>query len=280
MATTTRDLAAKHDIDGEQVQRRLALAIDAARSCAAGTLELFNAGGVTVDLKSDATPVTEADRNCELQLRERILAAFPDDAVVGEEFGEHEGTSGVRWILDPIDGTKSFIRGVPLYGCLVAAEWHVGDRWEPLVGVIEMPALNERVWAATGRGAWWQRADSGPRRARVSSCESLSAACVCTTSLGYFIDAGIGAAYHTLTERAQLVRGWSDCYASLLCATGRVDAVVEPEIKVWDVAPMLPIMREAGGVYCSFAGTEDIREPSGVLCAPGLRDELLALVNA
>lgn len=262
----------------EGVAERLEFAIAAAKEAAASTLELFHAGGITVDLKADATPVTEADRNCERLLRERILAAFPGDGVIGEEFGEHEGTSGVRWILDPIDGTKSFIRGVPLYGCLVAAEWDRGDRWEPLVGVIEMPALDERVWAAHGQGAWWQRRQDTPRRAQVSTCARLADACVCTTSLGYFEDAGLVDTYLKLSQRSLIVRGWSDCYASLLCATGRCDAVVEPSIKVWDVAPMLPIMREAGGIYCGFSGREDIREPAGLLATPGLRDELLALL--
>lgn len=262
------------------VDERLELARRAAHEAAAGTLELFHAGGLTVDLKADATPVTEADRGCERLLRERILAAFPDDSVVGEEYGEHAGTSGVRWILDPIDGTKSFIRGVPLYGCLVAAEWDMGDRWEPLIGVVELPALDERVWASAGSGAWWQRRDGEAQRARVSACNRLSDACVCTTSLGYFADAGLEAAYMELSRRASLVRGWSDCYASVLCATGRIDAVIEPEIKVWDVAPMLPIMREAGGTYCGLSGNEDIREPSGVLCPLELKAELLTLLNS
>ena len=152
------------------LRNRLELALASAREAGRSTLEYFRSADLSVELKRDDSPVTIADRQAEKLLRERIAARFPDDAVLGEEFGEAPGTSGFRWILDPIDGTKSFIHGVPLYGTLVGVE-HQG---RPVLGVIYMPALDECAYAARGEGSWYTRGESAPQPARVSTRASLA----------------------------------------------------------------------------------------------------------
>src|SRR5882724_6448994 len=148
---------------------RLELALLAAREAGQLTLRFFQTDDLAVELKSDASPVTVADRQSEQLLRERIAARFPHDGILGEEFPETPGTSGYRWILDPIDGTKSFVRGVPLYGTMVGVE----QGGQSLVGVVNIPALNECIYAAAGQGAWYQRGQAAVRRAQVSSRETL-----------------------------------------------------------------------------------------------------------
>ena len=139
---------------------RLKFACDAAQEAGRLTLKYFQRADLQIDLKQDATPVTVADREAEQLLRQRIAASFPDDGVLGEEFGEQSGTSGFRWILDPIDGTKSFIHGVPLYSVLIGVE-HEG---QSRLGVIHVPALQETAYAAAGQGAWYIRGDQCPHR--------------------------------------------------------------------------------------------------------------------
>lgn len=254
---------------------RLEFARAAAREAGRGTLSLFGSRHLRVECKADGSPVTHADRRCEQALRTSIERAFPDDAILGEELPPVSGSSGVRWIIDPIDGTKSFVHGVPLYATLLAAE-HNG---EPILGVIVLPALDEMVWAGRGRGAWHQTGSGPTGPARVSGVDALGDACVCTTSMRYFQDEGLGAVYERLSLRCGLVRGWSDAYAHVLVATGRADAVVEPMVHVWDVAPMATIMAEAGGRFAGWSGASDITEHRCIASNGRVHDELLALVN-
>jgi len=205
-----------------------------------------------------------------------IGRAYPDDAILGEEMPAKPGTSGVRWIIDPIDGTKSFIHGVPLYATLLAAELH-GD---PILGVIVLPALHEVVSAGRGLGAWHLVGSASPVAARVSSVDRLESACVCTTSMRYFQDEGLGGLYEHLSLRCGLLRGWSDAYAHVLVATGRADAAIEPTINIWDVAPMAVIMAEAGGRYTGWSGLDGITEPNGISSNGLIHDELLTMVRA
>ncbi len=222
-----------------------------AREAGRQTLERFQDASLTVERKRDGTVVTEADRDAEALIRRRLEELFPDDGVLGEEHGERPGTSGWRWVLDPIDGTVSFVHGVPLYGTLVAVEW----RGVPHVGVIEMPALGERVHAATGRGAVHARDGQADVPARVSDVASPAEGLVCMTGLEQFrADAAGIERYGRLVDGFRLARGWNDCYAHLLAATGRVEAVIEPTMALWDVAPMVPIMAEAGGLCTGWDG--------------------------
>lgn len=263
-------------MDESMIAERLDFAVQAASSASAGTLELFGARHTGVELKADGSPVTRADRTCEQSLRTLIERAYPGDAILGEELPPVSGTSGVRWIIDPIDGTKSFIHGVPLYATLLAAELD----GEPILGVIVLPVLHEVVYAGKGLGAWHQVGSASPVPARVSRVDRLDHACVCTTSMRYFQDEGLGGLYEHLSLRCGLLRGWSDAYAHVLVATGRADAAIEPTIKVWDVAPMATIMAEAGGRYSGWSGACDIHEPNGISSNSLIHAELLTMVHA
>src|SRR5690606_36519905 len=193
-----------------------------------------------------------ADREAERLIRERIADAFPDDAILGEEFGEQHGTSGWRWILDPVDGTKSFVHGVPLFGTLIGIE----NDGRAEVGVCRMPALDEMAWAGSGLGCWWQQGSGESRAAKVSSTAKLSEALLCYTSYGYFASSGQTAVFEALREGCRISRVWGDCYGHLLVATGRADAIVEPELHPWDAAALIPLVREAGGHFLDWNGVE------------------------
>jgi histidinol-phosphatase len=238
------------------MQNELAFAIEIARAAGRLTLDYFGRADLVVERKSNDTPVTEADRAAEELLRVRIESAYPDDGIVGEEFGTREGSSGRRWILDPIDGTKSFERAVPLYGTLVALE----DRGAVAVGVIHMPALAEEVHAAAGCGTTWVTGIGSPaersRPARVSAIADPRAACLCATSLGGFARAGLADLFPRLCSRIPQMRGWGDCYGHLLVATGRVEAMVDPRLAIWDAAPLQIVVTEAGGRFTDRAGRE------------------------
>lgn len=259
----------------EAVRMRTRFCIDAAREAGRRTLSLFNNNALRVETKGDGTPVTEADRDCELALRRMIEETFPDDAILGEELPEKPGTTGYQWIIDPIDGTKSFVHGVPLYGTLLACRFWA----ESVAGAIVMPALDEYVYAGRGQGAWHGLGDHRPEPARVSDVESLKDACVCTTSLALMHRKGMEGLFGELAERCGLFRGWGDCYAHLLVATGRAEAAIEPEISLWDVAPMPVIMREAGGVYTDWNGDCNTRSPRGVSSNGRVSAELLSLLK-
>ncbi len=272
MATNLSD--SPPDVSNPEVSYRLARAIECARAAGEVTLGYFQTDRFEVETKRDGTAVTTADRDAERLLRRLIAEAFPSDGIVGEEFGEHKGTSGYRWILDPIDGTASFVCGVPLYGTLVAVE-----RGEEVVaGVIHMPALDEMVYAGVGGGAWHMAGKREPRRARVSGVKTLGEAVVCMTGWEYFAKTGREDVLPRLGAKSGKLRGWSDCYAHVLVATGRAEAVVEPLVQVWDVAPALVVMREAGGRFTDFQGQGCVRSGNGVLSNGPVHDEILQVV--
>ena len=263
------------DTLAQAIQQRLDAALEFARAAGELTLGFFGGSGFEVSTKRDGSQVTTADRGAETLLRERIEAAFPDDGILGEEFSEKVSGNGWRWVLDPIDGTVSFVHGVPLYGTLVACEFDGQTR----VGVIHMPALGETVHASTGRGAWHvSRPGAEPMRARVSGTGDIGKAMMCTTSSGYFQQAGTEASLGDLYSRFGNTRGWSDCYAHVLCATGRIDAVVEPMLHPWDIAPMQVIYPEAGGRITDWRGRCGSHHPTAVATNGRFHDELVALL--
>jgi histidinol phosphatase-like enzyme (inositol monophosphatase family) len=198
-----------------------------------------------VETKADGSPVTVADREAETAARAWLAARFPDDGVLGEELGELAGTSGRRWIIDPIDGTKTFVRGVPLWGSLVALV--EGER--VLAGAACFPAVGETIAAAPGEGCWWNG-----QRARVSNCATLAGATVLITDERTFRSASKREAWRTLTGEASIARTWGDCYGYLLVATGRAEAMVDPIVNPWDAACFQPIIEEAGGVFTDLNG--------------------------
>ena len=214
--------------------------------------------------KVDGSPVTIADREAETLLRERIADRFPDHGVLGEEFGETNPGARVRWILDPIDGTRSFMRGVPLYGVLVGVEVD----GVAAVGVAHFPPLRETVAAGLGLGCTW---NGNP--CRVSEVGRLSDALVLTTDpRALAADAG----WSALQARAGTVRGWGDCYGHALVATGRAEVMLDPVMNPWDSAPFLPILTEAGGRFTTRHGVETIHGGSALSTNGTLHPEVLA----
>ncbi len=253
---------------------RYELARAVAREAGKLTLNYFQSDSLAVELKPDRSPVTVADRAAEQLLRKRIGEQFPDDAILGEEFPENSGTSGYRWILDPIDGTKSFIHGVPLYGTLVGIE----HQQRSVIGVIYVPALEECLHAATGQGAWFERKQSPPRPAQVSSRETLCEGLLCASDTR-FPNPSRQAAYGRLQQAARVSRTWGDCYGYLLVATGRAEVMVDPIMNVWDAAAIQPIILEAGGTFTDWQGRETIYSGEGIATNGKVLAEVLAITR-
>ena len=228
-----------------------------------------------VERKGDDSPVTAADRRAEEHLRERIAGEFADDAVLGEELPDRPGTSGFRWILDPIDGTKSFIHGVPLYGTLVGLE-HEG---RPVLGVIRIPALGECVYAAVGQGAWYVCGDEQPTRAKVSDCAALGQGLFVTSEVLSFESIGRRDVFDRLQATARLTRTWGDCYGYLMVATGRAELMVDPVLNVWDAAAILPVIEEAGGRFTDWLGRPTIHSGQAIAAGAEVLEEVLAVLR-
>jgi len=219
-------------------------ALDVARLASLVALRYYKQD-LAVETKDDGSPVTLADRAAEQLAREWIHARFPADGVLGEEFGETPGASGRRWILDPIDGTKSFVRGVPLWGTCVA----VCEGEDVLAGAAAYPAVSEFIAAAPGEGCWHNGV-----RCRVSTTASVGEATVLVTDDRNFPSADRRAGWDLLSRQAAVSRGWGDCYGYLLVATGRAEVMVDPILNPWDAPPFLPIIEEAGGVFTGWTG--------------------------
>lgn len=234
--------------------RRLEFAVAAAREAGDLTLQYFQRPDLVVDRKRDNTPITAADRGAEQLLRERIAAQYPADAVLGEEFGESEGSSGYRWILDPIDGTKAFMCGVPLYGTLVGLQH--GSR--SVLGVIHVPALDETVYAAQGSGAWYRKGNRDITRASVSRRESLADSVFLASQVNLFGKRGAADVFERLEAATYVTRTWGDCYGYLLVATGRAEVMIDALLNLWDAAALQPVIEEAGGSFTDWQGNPTI----------------------
>lgn len=247
-----------------EAARRLDVALDAAGQAGREALRRFCDPGLAVDLKADRSPVTAADLAAEKILRDRLLAAFPADGFLGEESGTVAGTSGYDWIVDPIDGTKSFIRGVPLWATLVGCR-HAG---QGIVGVIAIPALDEMVYAGAGGGAWHTRGGAAPVAARVSQRRELAASLCCSSDFTSFerrSDPAAGAAARRRLEAGGAVmRTWGDGYGYLLVATGRAEIMIDPLMNAWDAAAVETVILEAGGLFTDWQGRPRIDSGDGL----------------
>lgn len=236
---------------------------------AAFVRDRFHADDMDVELKKDGTEVTDVDRAAEALVRRRVAERFPDDTVIGEEAGTTEGTSSRRWIVDPIDGTASFVRRVPLFSTLIA----VFDEHGPAVGIVAIPALDEMVVAGRGRGATHNGRSCG-----VSGITQMDEACLSTSAFdGSWWPAD---ALANISVSGAKTRTWGDGYGYFLVATGRIEAMMDPALNTWDIAPMLVVIPEAGGTLTTWTGETELAQGAGWLASNGhLHEELLELIE-
>jgi histidinol phosphatase-like enzyme (inositol monophosphatase family) len=253
----------------EKIQELLAVAHELAWQTGKITLRYFQTG-ITPDQKSDASPVTVADREAETFLREAIAARYPDHAILGEEWGESGPPDAEwRWILDPIDGTKAFVHGMPIYGVMIGI-LHEG---EPVIGVVNMPALGEIVYAGKGAGCWWNG-----RPCRVSQTARVPDSLLVATSANRYERYQRQDAFDRLVSATKMFRTWGDCYGYLLVATGRAEIMIDPVMNVWDAAALLPILQEAGGTFTNWQGKATIEDGEGIGTNGMVLDEVLRLI--
>ena len=253
----------------------LALALELADAADSLTFERFEAADLNVESKPDMTPVSDADLATEKALREKIESARPSDAILGEEFGGEAVHEGRQWVIDPIDGTKNFVRGVPVWATLISLL--VDGR--PVDGVVSAPALGRRWYAAEGAGAWRTFNSGSPSRMNVSGVADLSDASVSFSSLSGWAERGIRDNFIALTDATWRLRGYGDFYSYCLVAEGAVDVGAEPEVSLWDLAALDVLVREAGGVFTSVEGEAGPHGGSAVATNGLLHDAVLEILN-
>ena len=239
------------------------------------TTSRFLAADLAIETKPDLTPVSDADRAAEELIRTQLRRTRPRDAVVGEEF-EPTGHGARRWVVDPIDGTKNFVRGVPVWATLIALL--VDD--DPVVGVVSAPALNRRWWAARGTGAWTGRSLSSARRLHVSRVGDLADASLSYSSIGGWAGLGLREQFLTLTDTVWRSRAYGDFWSYMLLAEGAVDVACEPSLHLYDMAALVPVVVEAGGRFTSVDGADGPFGGSAVATNGLLHDQVLATLAA
>jgi histidinol-phosphatase len=249
----------------------LALALHVADAVDAVTMHRYGAADLLVETKPDLTPVSDADHAAEELVRGLLASQRPADAVLGEEFGA-AGDSARQWVIDPIDGTKNYVRGVPVWATLIA----LLDGGAAVVGVASAPALGRRWWAARGSGAWATAPGSPLRRLRVSGVRELADASLSHSDPTDWTDAGRGARFGALCERVWRTRGYGDFWSYMLVAEGAVDLAAEPDLSLWDVAALYPIVTEAGGRLTGLNGVDGVHESSAAASNGVLHEEFLA----
>lgn len=250
------------------MQELLEFAKQLAKQAGKNTLNYFRQN-IAIDAKADESPVTEGDRSTEEIMRREIEKRFPDDAILGEEFGAKPGTSGRRWILDPIDGTKSFIRSAPLYGTMISLE----ENGVSKLGVIHYPVTGETLFALEGQGCFCD-----DQRCKVSIVNEIESALLATSYPKHVIQHWGDATLSALIHSSNQLRTW-DCYSYLIVATGHAEAFVEPTTKIWDTAPILPIIQEAGGrvTDLEFNGGLEIKQL--IVTNGHIHEKVINLIN-
>ncbi len=248
----------------------LQLAVEMAEQAGRLTLSYFYRKSLQVFTKRDSTPVTEADRKAEELIRKAIRSRYPDDGVLGEEFEEYVGHNHRRWIIDPIDGTKAFIHGVPLYGVMIALEIEGNQH----LGVVNFPVLGELFHAEYGGGAY-----CNGKRIQVSSVADIADATVLFTEKEYLLDMSSSHPVDKLRHEAGLVRGWGDCYGHTLVASGRAEVSVDKIMSPWDCAAIIPIVTEAGGCCFDYTGVTTISGTGLVSANNEIGTALLAAIS-
>ncbi|WP_305092107.1 histidinol-phosphatase [Prescottella sp. R16] len=250
----------------------LELALRLADAADTITRDRFGALDLRVDAKPDLTPVSDADLAVEEALRAMLGAERPADAVLGEEFGGDATFTGRQWVIDPIDGTKNFVRGVPVWASLIA----LLEDGVPVVGVVSAPALNRRWWASAGAGAWAAYDGGEARKLSVSAVGELASSSLAFSSLSGWKDRGIREQFVDLTDDVWRIRGYGDFFSYCLLAEGTLEIAAEPEVSLWDLAPLDVLVREAGGRFTSLDGVAGPHGGSAVATNGLLHDEVLA----
>lgn len=220
--------------------------------------------------KADDSPVTIADRETEQLMRQEILKRFPDHGIIGEEFGKTNEDSKIQWVLDPIDGTKSFIHGVPFYTNLIGI---LIDN-EPVVGVINAPALNEMCVAAIGLGAMFNG-----KPCSVKETEELSDSTLLVTEINRFNEMNIQPMFQELLDKTKIHRTWGDAYGHMMVAIGRAELMIDPKLSIWDAAALLPVLKESGGIFADFTGNETIHTGEGFSTNRKLAPKVLEILK-
>lgn len=256
-------------MSNESLERLREFAAELAWNAGRVTMRYFQTD-LTPELKADQSPVTIADKESERLMRELIEARYPTHSILGEEEGETRAGASFRWILDPIDGTKTFVRGVPMYAVLVGLE----REGVPVVGAINIPPMGEMLHAAHGLGCTWNG-----RQARVSATSNLAEALLLSTdteAMGHYNRAE---AYRRLAEATKMQRTWGDAYGYALVATGRAELMLDPVMSIWDCAALFSVLQEAGGTFTDWQGTPTINANEGLATNGALLEETLRLIQ-
>ena len=238
------------------------------------TIARFRAEDLVVEAKPDLTPVTDADRTAEEHIRAQLKRTRPRDAVEGEEFGT-TGHGSRRWVIDPIDGTKNFVRGVPVWATLIG----LVDEGQPVLGLVSAPAIGRRWWAALGSGAWSGRSLSSAKRIHVSRVGSVADASLSYSSVGSWRQVDRREEFLALAEDCWRTRAYGDFWSYMLVAEGAVDIAAEPQLEVYDMAALVPIVTEAGGRFTSLDGVPGCWGGNAVATNGLLHDEVLARIG-
>ncbi|MCK6604535.1 MAG: histidinol-phosphatase [Ignavibacteriaceae bacterium] len=228
-------------------------------------INMYFRSGVAVAEKDDNSPVTIADKKAEEVLRLEIMKEFPDHGILGEEFGEHNPDAEYKWILDPIDGTKSFICGTVTFGTLIALTY----RGNPVLGVINQPVLGEFLIGDN------ESAELNGVKVKIRECNDISKAVLLTTDHFYMHKYQNGAAFDLLAKEAKIYRNWGDCYGYYLLATGYADIMIDPIMHVWDSMAVIPVIRGAGGIITDINGNDPVKGDSIVAASPSLHDYVI-----
>ena len=252
----------------------LALALRLADAADVVSMQRFDATDLRIDTKPDRTHVTEADLATERAIRQILDAERPDDAILGEEYGT-SGDTARRWVIDPIDGTHNYMRGIPVWATLIA----LTVDGVPQVGVVSQPAIGRRWWAATGHGAWTNAADGSPRGIHVSGIDDIGAASISFQSIEQWDDVDLVPTLERLARAVWRDRAYGDALPYMWLAEGRLELVAEFGVKEYDIAAIAPIVREAGGRFTAYDGTDRLDAESSLATNGILHDDFLALLH-
>ncbi|MBC2681001.1 histidinol-phosphatase [Corynebacterium sp. 4HC-13] len=271
------------DVTSNAFADDLSLALTLADAADAITMSRFEASDLEVESKPDLTPVSDADTAVEREIRAILEAHRPEDALLGEEFGGDVALTGRQWVIDPIDGTKNFVRDVPVWATLIS----LLEDGKPVVGVVSAPALSRRWWAAKEMGAWRSFAtpavpnveqvpSAAPRKLTVSKVAKISDSSVAISSLSGWAACGLRENLIALTDEAWRLRGYGDFWSYMLVAEGAVDVAAEPEVNLWDLAALVPIVEEAGGRFTDLKGSDGPHGGSAIATNGLLHDRVLS----